>query len=57
MYKMMMDIWRDENGQGLTEYALVIALVAVAITLTLIGLREQIKTVFQSATDTLAGSN
>ncbi|MHB9145144.1 MAG: Flp family type IVb pilin [Symbiobacteriia bacterium] len=36
---MMMNLWQDENGQGMVEYGLIIALVAVVAIagLTLLG--------------------
>jgi pilus assembly protein Flp/PilA len=47
---------RDERGQGLTEYALIIALVAVAIVGLLGGLGDQIGATFTSITASLAGA-
>lgn len=29
MKKMLMDLWKDESGQGMAEYGLILALVAV----------------------------
>jgi len=29
MNKIMMDLWNDESGQGMAEYGLILALVAV----------------------------
>lgn len=40
----------DESGQGMTEYALIIALVSVAIIAGLIAFRNQIAAVFTAAT-------
>ena len=45
--------WTDESGQGLTEYALIIALVAVALIAFLIVFRNQIADVFQRASNEL----
>ena len=39
---------RREEGQGLVEYALIIALVAVLIIAALIALRGQVETTFSS---------
>ena len=44
-----------EEGQGLVEYALIIALVSVAIVGGLTGLKDQIAGVFTSIGGTLAG--
>jgi len=43
----------DEKGQGMTEYALIIALVSVAIIAIVIAFRNQIAGVFTNATTTL----
>lgn len=40
----------DDAGQGMTEYALIIALVSVAIIAGLIAFRTQIAAVFTAAT-------
>jgi pilus assembly protein Flp/PilA len=45
--------WNDESGQGLTEYALIIALVAVALIAVLIVFRNQIGGVFDRASAAL----
>lgn len=45
--------WSDESGQGLTEYALIIALVAVALIAVLIVFRNQIGGVFNRASNAL----
>ena len=47
----------DDAGQGLTEYALIIALVAVALIAVIITFRTQIATVFTNITTALAGAN
>ncbi len=41
--------WSDETGQGLVEYALIIALVAVGLIAILIVLRNSIGDVFNNA--------
>ena len=45
--------WNDESGQGLTEYALIIALVAVALIVVLVIFRNQIGGVFSRASQRL----
>ena len=49
----MRDIWQafwsDETGQGLVEYALIIALVAVGLIAILLVLRNSIGNVFNNA--------
>ena len=49
----LQSLWRDESGQGLTEYALIIALVAVALIATLVLFRNAIGGVFTDATGKL----
>ncbi len=49
----MRKFWNDESGQGLTEYALIIALVAVALIAVLIVFRNSIGRVFERATNEL----
>jgi pilus assembly protein Flp/PilA len=46
-------LWSDEAGQGLVEYALIIALVAVGLIAILIVLRNSIGDVFNNAASTL----
>jgi pilus assembly protein Flp/PilA len=41
--------WRDDTGQGLVEYALIIALVAVGLIAILLVLRNSIGNVFNNA--------
>ncbi|MDT8342571.1 MAG: Flp family type IVb pilin [Longimicrobiales bacterium] len=43
---LMKRFWNDESGQGLTEYAVIIALVSVALILVLIAFRDEIARVF-----------
>jgi pilus assembly protein Flp/PilA len=37
---------RDEDGQGLVEYALIIAVIAIAVIVAMVFLRGQIENVF-----------
>jgi pilus assembly protein Flp/PilA len=37
---------RDEHGQGLVEYALIIAVIAVAVIVAMVFLRDQISNIF-----------
>ena len=46
-------LWSDESGQGLVEYALIIALVAVGLIAILLILRNSIGDVFNNAAATL----
>jgi pilus assembly protein Flp/PilA len=39
-------IWKDESGQGLVEYALIIAVIAITIIIAMIFLRDQLSNQF-----------
>ena len=45
--------WSEESGQGLTEYALIIALVAVGLILILIAFRNSIGNTFNASRNAL----
>ena len=38
--------WNDESGQGLVEYALIIAVIAIAVIVAMIFLRDQLANEF-----------
>jgi pilus assembly protein Flp/PilA len=39
---------RDEEGQGLVEYALIIAVIAIAVIVAMIFLRDQLSNIFSN---------
>ena len=39
---------RDEDGQGLVEYALIIAVIAIAVILAMVFLRGQLENIFSN---------
>ena len=43
-----MTFWRDEAGQGLVEYALIISVIAIAVIVAMIFLRGQLQTLFSN---------
>lgn len=54
---MLRSLWKDDSGQGLTEYALLIALVSLGL-ITLLGLyRNAIANVFRNATTVLRNNS
>ena len=53
MLKMISRLVRDEEGQGLAEYALILVLIAVAVVTALGLLGDEINTIFESITDSL----
>lgn len=46
-------LWSDESGQGLTEYALIIGLISVALVLLLIAMSDELGRVFNAIIDEL----
>ena len=53
MKDLMTRFWADDSGQGLTEYALIIALVSIGLFVALGLFRESIENVFTAITDRL----
>jgi pilus assembly protein Flp/PilA len=49
MKQLWQAFWSEESGQGLVEYALIIALVAVGLIAILLVLRNSIGNVFNNA--------
>lgn len=41
-----MAFWRDDAGQGLVEYALIISIIAIAVILAMVFMRGQLQTLF-----------
>lgn len=56
MKDLFKSLWADESGQGLTEYALIVALVAIALILLLIAFRDELGRIFQAIVDELSGN-
>jgi Flp pilus assembly pilin Flp len=46
-------LWKDDRGQGLTEYAVLLALVSLALIALLGNYRDALGNVFRNARDTL----
>jgi pilus assembly protein Flp/PilA len=44
----MVRFWRDESGQGLVEYALIIAVIAITIIVAMIFLKDQLANQFSN---------
>jgi pilus assembly protein Flp/PilA len=49
MRTVLKSLWSEDSGQGLVEYALIIALVAVGLIAILLVLRNSIGNVFNNA--------
>ena len=46
--QLLQQFWTDESGQGLTEYASIVALVSVALILVLIAFRNELGRIFNA---------
>ena len=42
----MRSFWRDDDGQGLVEYALIIAVIAITVIIAMIFMRGQLQNLF-----------
>ena len=51
----MIAFFREEEGQGLVEYALIIAVIAIAVIVAMIFLRGQLQNIFSNIGNTPAG--
>jgi Flp pilus assembly pilin Flp len=53
MFTLLQSLGADEAGQGMTEYALIIALVAVTLISFLIAFRDKVGSAFTTAAGTI----
>lgn len=54
--KNLLNVWyRDSSGQALTEYALILAVIAIAVVAVMTLLGEQITSVFNGILTSLGG--
>ncbi len=56
MHSMVAKFWNDESGQGLTEYALILALVSVGLIAVMIVFRDSIGGIFDRIAEVLEGA-
>lgn len=49
MMNKIKGLWKEEQGQGMTEYGLVLGLIAVAVVASLVAIRGSIITLFDNA--------
>jgi Flp pilus assembly pilin Flp len=54
MKKLLTSYWTDDTGQGLTEYALIVGLIAIALLLILIAFKDQLGRIYNAMMNTLA---
>jgi pilus assembly protein Flp/PilA len=57
MKKQLIRLWKDQEGQDLTEYALLLVLIALGAIVVMSTLGSQINIVFSSASSTLTSAN
>lgn len=48
-------LWNDEEGQGMVEYGLIIALVSIVVILALTAIGGGLNTIFENISNTLTG--
>ena len=53
----LQSFWREESGQALTEYALIIALVSIGLILVLIAFRDELGRIFNAVRTELEGAD
>jgi pilus assembly protein Flp/PilA len=56
MLSLFNDFWNDEAGQGLTEYALILALVSIGLIAVLVIFRDSIGGIFGRVAQVLQGA-
>jgi Flp pilus assembly pilin Flp len=54
MSSLLKQLWSDESGQGMVEYALIVALVAIGLIAVFLYLRNETGDVLDTAADCLA---
>ncbi len=57
MRKLMRQLWQEEDGQDLIEYALLVALIALALIVSVNGVTSAVSSVFSSAATSLTGTS
>lgn len=50
---MLRKWFNDEEGQGMVEYGLIIALIAIVVIVALVALGPKIRDIFQAANDSM----
>jgi Flp pilus assembly pilin Flp len=57
MKKQLIQLWKDQEGQDLTEYALLLVLIALGAIAVMSTLGAEINIVFSKAASTLTSAN
>ena len=56
MLSLLARYWHDDSGQGLTEYALVLALISIGLIAVLVIFRDAIGSIFDRIAQVLQGA-
>lgn len=56
MKAKLMGLFKDESGQAMTEYGLIIALIAVVVVVALTAVGGQLNTIFETIRTKLGGA-
>jgi pilus assembly protein Flp/PilA len=56
MKRFLIQFLNNRSGQALTEYALILAVIAIAVVAVMTLLGDQLQVVFQNVIDTLTGA-
>ena len=51
MRKLATQLWKDESGQGLAEYALLLGLIVIGVVAIIAGMGTHIRNIFNKAND------
>lgn len=54
MFELIKSLWKDESGQALVEYGLVLGLIAVAMITLMVAFRTKIQEIFGSIQESLS---
>ncbi|NLY52179.1 MAG: Flp family type IVb pilin [Firmicutes bacterium] len=57
MGRTLSQLWRDQSGQGMAEYGLLTALIAIAALVAVRTLGENLKQKFEQMTQAISGVN
>lgn len=55
MWNLIKNFLNDEEGQGMTEYIILVALIAIAVIVAVVFFREQLKSLFFETGNQLNG--
>lgn len=53
MLTMLRNLWKEERGQGMTEYGLILALLVIGVIAVLVVMGPKLAAKFQSVSDNL----